>query len=867
MNHKKIIDLLLFGVEINLLRLSLILMIVGPFLFQKSSHAEDYFDPDLLMTDQQGSIEKIDLSQFEKESSLAEGTYLVDVIVNTVWISSEMVKFKVSPHGGKLTAQLNREQLSRWGVNTNSNDALAALKNGEYIDDLSRVIPGATLRFEQQKLKLNVEIPQIVMKPSESSQLPAVDKWDDGIPALMFNYMFSGMQSDADFSNRHTRMRSLFLSSQGGANWGPWRLRSSITWSQQANSPIFSNRYIARDLKKLKSELTLGETWTQNDILDSINFTGLKLKSSDGMKPDNLRGFAPVISGIASSRAQVSIYQNHNLIYQTSVAAGDFRLTDIPQTMNSGELTVIVREANGNTQQWVQPYTGLPIMQRNGHAEYEFEIGKAIFNSYHKDVQPTFGQGTLIYGLPANTTGYGGFLLSRKYIAMTAGAGVSLGELGAVSIDNTWSHASQPHSSTISGNAWRLKYSKNLLTTGTTIDIYDFRYASRGYMSFMDSQTFPVMDSLTGSQVSGELYRNRRRHRNSQQIILRQNFGHWGNMNLSAIHEDYWNSSETDNRFSFGYGLSVSAVSMSINISVNKNQLTMPGQKKNCEVSFNLSVPLDTFSSNSNSRYGDLSYQAIRDPRGDFSQMASLSGMLNDNWNYELGQSSSQGQDAMTMLNMGYDGSTGNAQFAYDWSHHQKTASASATGGVVIHPWGVTLAPVLGESIALIRAPGASGVHIVNTHENTDWRGYAVVPSLTNYRYNAINLDPDGLDSHVMLTETGRRVVPTKGAVVVAEYSVRTGRQAIITLHYQRGVVPFGAMVSLATDHNKGNAGIVGENGEVYLSGLTDEGDLNVIWGNEINKQCSTSFKLPHDSGRYLDELTLTCHQHPLSSR
>lgn len=185
-------------------------MIVGPFFSQKSCHAEDYFDPDLLVTDQQGSIEKIDLSQFEKESSLAEGTYLVDVIVNTVWISSEMVKFKVSPHGEKLTAQLNREQLSRWGVNTNSNDALAALKNGEYIDDLSRVIPGATLRFEQQKLKLNVEIPQIVMKSSESSQLPAVDKWDDGIPALMFNYMFSGMQSDADFSNRHARMRSFF---------------------------------------------------------------------------------------------------------------------------------------------------------------------------------------------------------------------------------------------------------------------------------------------------------------------------------------------------------------------------------------------------------------------------------------------------------------------------------------------------------------------------------------------------------------------------------------------------------------------------------------------------------------------------------
>lgn len=862
MNYKSLIIQVLPRAETNYLKLSLILMMIGRFFFLETSYADDYFDPDLLVTSHQGNTEKIDLSQFEKESSLAEGTYLVDVIVNTVWVSSEMVSFKVSHPDGKLTAQLSREQLSRWGVNIDSNDALAALKNGEYVNNLSRIIPGATIHFEQQKLKLDVEIPQIAMKSSSSSQLPEVDKWDDGIPALLFNYMFSGMQSNSAFANRHARMHSLFLSANGGANLGPWRLRSSIAWSQQANSPVFSNRYIVRDVQNLKSELTLGETWTQSDILDGINFTGLKLKTSDDMIPDNQRGFSPVISGVATSRAQVSIYQNHNLIYQTSVAAGAFRLSDLPQTMNSGELTVVVREANGHTQQWVQPYTGLPIMQRNGHAEYEFAVGRAIFNYYNRDIRPTFGQGTLIYGLPANTTGYGGTLLSRKYMTMTAGAGVSLGDFGAVSIDNTWSHTIEPHSSVVSGNAWRLKYSKNLLTTGTTIDISDFRYASRGYMSFMDSQ---AVSPLMGSLILG--YRSNRHRRNLQQIILRQNFNHWGNFNFSAIHEDYWNSGEKDNRFSLGYGTSIGMTSLSINVALNENQFVMPGQKNNCEVSFNLSVPLDTFSSNSNSHYGNLSYQTILDGRDKFSHMASLSGMLNDNWNYQVGQSSSQGQEAMTTLNMGYDGSTGNAQLAYDWSHHQQMMSASATGGVVIHPWGVTLAPFLGESIALIRAPGASGVHIVNTHENTDWRGYAVVPSLINYHYNAINLDPDGLDSHVMLTETGRRVVPTKGAVVVAEYPVRTGRQAIITLHYRQGIVPFGAMVSLATDHNKGVAGIVGDNGEVYLSGLTEEGYLRVIWGRDVNKQCSTYFKLPQDSRRYLDELTLTCYQPSLPTR
>ncbi|XNM85079.1 fimbria/pilus outer membrane usher protein [Escherichia coli] len=42
----------------------------------------------------------------------------------------------------------------------------------------------------------------------------------------------------------------------------------------------------------------------------------------------------------------------------------------------------------------------------------------------------------------------------------------------------------------------------------------------------------------------------------------------------------------------------------------------------------------------------------------------------------------------------------------------------------------------------MIKAPGAGGVRIENqTGILTDWRGYAVMPYATVYRYNRIALD------------------------------------------------------------------------------------------------------------------------------
>jgi outer membrane usher protein len=100
----------------------------------------------------------------------------------------------------------------------------------------------------------------------------------------------------------------------------------------------------------------------------------------------------------------------------------------------------------------------------------------------------------------------------------------------------------------------------------------------------------------------------------------------------------------------------------------------------------------------------------------------------------------------------------------------------------------VTFSQPPGETNVLIKAPGARGVRIENqTGVKTDWRGYAVIPYATVYRYNRIALDTLSMDNHTDVENNVSRVVPTQGALVRASFDTRIGVRAA---HRQTGRPP-----------------------------------------------------------------------------
>lgn len=809
-----------------------------------SAMAEDWFNPALLsiggLSSSQTDVS--DLSRFESGEQ-APGVYHVSIYLNGAFLDTRDVNFIVGADS-HLQPVFTRHDYMDMGVRPQATLAFAAVAEDSPVQDLPSVIPSATTTFQFSEQRLDITVPQMMMLPRARG---AVDprQWDHGVPAMLLDYILTGREFRQRSGNDS---RTLYGNFRGGVNLGDWRLRSYATYSrsesagQKATSDFrVINTYLQRNIPSLKAAMTLGDSATLSDIFDSVQFRGAQLSSDDSMLPDSQRGFAPVIRGVAQAGGQVTIRQNNNIIYQAYVPPGPFEITDLYPSGLSGDLVVTVKEDNGSEHTFTQAYSSVAVMQREGQMKYALTAGR-LRNSSGNTHEPVFVQGTLMYGLPHDLTVYGGMQVAQDYRAATAGTGLGLGQLGALSADITRADATLQNGNKTQGQSYRLRYSKSLVETGTSVSLAAYRYSTRGYYSLQDA-------SIRQDEHNRD-YFSSFRPRSELQMTLSQSLGDYGSLYASGSQRDFWLREGTQRTWGLGYSTSVKGISLGINASRTLDTNT---HRDDDRLSLNVSVPLSRWLPGNDALYSrnsmQFNYGMTTDSSHHTSQMAGLSGSLLDDGrlNYSLSTTqANQGQGNSTSLSTSYRGRAGEVTAGYSRTRSQTQVNAGLKGGVVVHPWGITLSQSLGETIALVRAPGASGLKVNNqTGVSTDWRGYTVVPYLSPYRRTELTLDPSGLDNEVAMNKTSTTVVPTRGAVVLADYPTQQGRQALMSLQrIDHTPVPFGAMVSQKGE-TQSEAAIVGDNGQVFLTGLPDEGTLDVQWGNAEDQHCQVSFRLP----------------------
>lgn len=811
----------------------------------------DYFDAGLLMLDQEQSA-KVDLTQFETTGQVPEGDYLVTIFVNQTERGEQNITFKKGA-GGKVEPSLTPELLNELGVNTTALATFSNLPLDQPVEDLPALIPHAQVQFSLAKLRLDLSIPQVAMQPNSSNQVdPSL--WNQGIPAFLLNYNLNGSRSrrssQSDLGT--SEQTNFFANLRAGLNFDAWRLRSLITHSRNTTNgdnragestqdTQFINTYLQRDIQPWHSEILAGESSSGGDIFDSVPFRGVKLNSTEEMLPNNLRGFAPVISGIAQSNARVTVSQNGNIFYQTYVAPGPFTLTDLGQSGSSGDLTVTITEADGSIRTQTVAYSTLPVMLRPGAFKYELTGGKYNGSTTVGSQESTFGLGTLVYGLPYNLTLYGGGLVADDYFSGVVGSGLSLGSFGALSADVTHSNAKlKDMDDRQRGESYRLRYAKNIASTGTSIDVATMRYSTRDYYSFSDVNN-------NGYQLrDDQLPWSQDRKRNSYQLRLSQNMGDLGSLYLSGMRDNFWDNGKVNNNLTAGYTNSYRGVSYGVNYSIDriKGDNSWP---ENRQLSMNVQVPLSLFSGSSLADRTFASYQMTNNNQGSVQHQAGINGTaMDDRLSYGVTQGwSNDGSSDMGSVNTGYRGGKGIANLGYSYGSGYSAVNMNASGGVVAHAEGVTLSQPLGDTVALVSAPGAGGSKVMSGNNRVDSRGYAVVPYLSNYQRNNISLDPSTLPESVDMTHSSQNVYPTKGAVVKANFATRIGYQAVITLSHSGGLIPFGAVVAVeGSASEEPHTSIVGDAGQVYLSGLPESGRLQVKWGKDTGQQCNVAFNL-----------------------
>ncbi|EKC5546521.1 fimbria/pilus outer membrane usher protein [Escherichia coli] len=215
--------------------------------------------------------------------------------------------------------------------------------------------------------------------------------------------------------------------------------------------------------------------------------------------------------------------------------------------------------------------------------------------------------------------------------------------------------------------------------------------------------------------------------------------------------------------------------------------------------------------------------------------------------------------DASTEFDVGhYRGAYGNTNVGYSRNGDSSQIYYGMSGGIIAHADGITFGQPLGDTMVLVKAPGADNVKIENqTGIHTDWRGYAILPFATEYRENRVALNANSLADNVELDETVVTVIPTHGAIARATFNAQIGGKVLMTLKYGNKSVPFGAIV---THGENKNGSIVAENGQVYLTGLPQSGKLQVSWGKDKNSNCIVEYNLPEVSpGTLLNQQTAIC--------
>lgn len=815
-------------------------------ILQANSGYAVTFNPALL--ERQGEDnEAVDLSAFEN-SPLLPGRYRVEVLVNHQPQETRDVTF-ISSGAQRLIPCLSLDDLARYGINI---ARYPALQQNNGCADVTR-ISDAAVRLDVNTQRLLLSVPQAALLYQARERVPP-ERWDSGINALLLNYRFSGAHSEALETHRRND-DSQFLSLRPGINVGPWRVRNYSTWSRSRYRQSDWNSlytYAQREIVPLQAQLTLGESSSPSDMYDSVNFRGVQLASDEGMLPDSLRGYAPVVRGIARSHAQVSIYQNGQIIYQTYVAPGAFAISDIYPTGGSGDLTVTINEADGSQQQLVVPFASVPVLQREGHVKYSLTGGEYRGYGNHHDGD-LFFQATGIIGLPQAFTLYGGTQQAEHYHSLVAGVGKNFGWLGALSLDATLAHSQPAHQESAQGHAWRLRYGKNFIDTGTSVALAGYRYATDGFYSLND-----VLESYARDR----LWQWDQRRQRAELTLTQRLWAGAGALTLGALHEDYWDDRHQTRSLSLGYNNSWHGVSLSLNYSYNRNIIKPARRSRSARedqvLALSLSVPL---SRGLNRTWANYQLNSAR--HGSSSHSVGLSGTtLTDNnlsWSLRQGYTN-HNEGSSGSAEADFRGSYGEADAGYAWDRHNRRLSYGLSGSLVAHRDGLTLGQPLGETVALVKAPDISNASVINhVGVSTDFRGYTLVPYLRAYRISEIALDPLLLPDTVELQQNAQQVVPTRGAVVRADFSGRVGQRGLVTLLRRNGLpVPFGATVTLINEQGDYSS-IVGDNGEVWLSGLTDRVSLQASWGRRSESHCRADFTLPKIKSDNVMQLKTIC--------
>lgn len=579
--------------------------------------------------------------------------------------------------------------------------------------------------------------------------------------------------------------------------------------------------YAIDDLPELL-RMTLGDAVAQSSALGgAMVVAGASVTREFSLDPYFVRQPLPRLSGSILTPSTLDVYVNGALLRQEQLAPGQFEVRNLPVPGGSGQVSYVVRDAFGRTQEFASPYYAASGVLAAGLSEYGYQVGLRRTN---------FGTGSFDYDGPAllarHRIGIGDWLTAgyrfesalpaNGALLASGGPAVSLalpvGELDVESALSTEGHTS--------GAAVALAYSvfTRRFSAGASLRAMTARYANVAQPAAADRPLLQLLGSA-GAPLTHTL-----------SLTLESQLSSMRDAGLStslALRADL-------------------RLTNDLSLAVSGSRMRAPGSSADFGV------------------FATLLYNFGRGTSGDFGANAGQKSGASagvqkslpagEGYAYAVRSTLQDGQSAVTVAQGQYQGAYGSYLATWSRSGSSQGASATVAGATVLIDDQLMASRPVQDGYALIQVPGLPGVRgYLNNQEigRTDESGNLLVPSLQPYSANHLSIGDSDIPLSYEIGLTHQLVAtPLRGGALV-RFDVRKVSTVTGMVRVEGAVPAYGEMVIDA------RTSPLGGKGEFWFEGLTaghHEAQVEFKDGT-----CRLQFEVPAGAPAALDLGTLSC--------
>ncbi len=680
---------------------------------------------------------------------------------------------------------VNQKALARWHMNdANIADPVHQHDEEPYIllDNLGSV----TYRINEATQSLHIEAKPQDLLPSfidvynstrEIPNTPAMGgflNYDVSAQYLQGTEKFSGLFELGFFSDRGIFTTQL-LNQDLSTHRHFVRLESTLTIDQPEQMASL----------RIGDSISRGSAWGR-----PIRFAGLQWSTNFSTQPNFITFPMPSISGSAALPSAAEVFVNNVRTFQHDIQAGPFSIRELPVITGQGEIRMVIRDLLGREQTISQPYYTARNILKQGLDDFSYEIGWARqhFSTKSARYGPLSLTGTRRHGVTDQlTTEIRGELGWRRQAFGLTGT-VLAPRLGVFDLGLATSHSD--------------KGMGGLLVLGFE------RLTRRLSLGFRTQLTTPQFDQQGLTSLTGAP---------SQQTTAHIGWNNplYGSFGLGYIRQD--NRNRADNAL----------------LSANYNKSLGRGWFLGLSAAKNLSNTQDhtfglvfTYAFNERTTVNASSNWRNNSPSSTVLQVQQNL-PIGNGMGYRVlagAQDSERLEGRISMQNTygtySLEAARTNAAHAY---------RANARGGLALLDKQFFFARQLGDSFAVVRLPGYSGVQVYAENQpigRTDASGSAFIPRLRPYQKNRISIEQMDLPLNAQIDTLELNAMPFFRSGHVIQFPIRKARDALLKIIMADGKpLPAGTSVRIAGHAETFTTAF---DGQVYLSGLEPRNQIKI---------------------------------------